>query len=197
MEFLPPLSREAESLVRKGLLTRDEAEQQRRIAESVERRRIRRRLRLKYLNEHGYCNRKFWLPPLEEPREKPPGTSSTSTDGPPGGGTSTSGHNFSNHLETANSRNVTLRRSARNPVTYREQNVPFRGTAAYASITALQEYEQTRLDDIEGVFWVILDLMLGGLSWRKLPRTSRVVERDAIFADVEELRGRKKPTENK
>ncbi|CAD7953571.1 unnamed protein product [Amoebophrya sp. A120] len=59
----------------------------------------------------------------------------------------------------------------------RSRNVAFRGTAAYGSISALEGYEQTRWDDIEGAFWVMFDLLLGGLSWRRYSRAD-MLERE-------------------
>ncbi|CAD7925963.1 unnamed protein product [Amoebophrya sp. A120] len=46
--------------------------------------------------------------------------------------------------------------------------VSFRGTAAYASLRSLENVEQGKRDDIEGVFWVFTDLLWGGLPWRRL-----------------------------
>ena len=42
----------------------------------------------------------------------------------------------------------------------------FRGTAAYAAMRALKRRPATPRDDLEGAFWVILDLLLGGVNWR-------------------------------
>ncbi|CAD7962759.1 unnamed protein product [Amoebophrya sp. A25] len=47
-------------------------------------------------------------------------------------------------------------------------NVSFRGTAAYASLRSLENIEQAKRDDLEGVFWVFADLLWGGLPWRRL-----------------------------
>lgn len=47
-------------------------------------------------------------------------------------------------------------------------NVSFRGTAAYASLRSLKNIEQGWRDDLEGAFWVMIDLLLGGVPWRKI-----------------------------
>lgn len=49
-----------------------------------------------------------------------------------------------------------------------KSNVSFRGTAAYASLRSLENWEQGKRDDLEGVFWVMVDLLWGGLPWRRL-----------------------------
>jgi len=40
------------------------------------------------------------------------------------------------------------------------------GTAAYAAMRALKRKPGIPRDDIEGAYWVMLDLLLGGVSWR-------------------------------
>eukprot|EP00397_Hematodinium_sp_SG-2012_P033054 GEMP01035263.1.p1 GENE.GEMP01035263.1~~GEMP01035263.1.p1 ORF type:complete len:490 (+),score=62.19 GEMP01035263.1:181-1650(+) len=48
-------------------------------------------------------------------------------------------------------------------------NMPhFRGTLPYASVRAQQFRDQGRRDDVEGLFFVLMELLLGGLPWTKL-----------------------------
>jgi len=49
-----------------------------------------------------------------------------------------------------------------------ETGASFRGTAAYASLAALTSIEQGKRDDLEGAFWVFIDLLWGGLPWRRM-----------------------------
>ncbi|CAD7967622.1 unnamed protein product [Amoebophrya sp. A25] len=49
----------------------------------------------------------------------------------------------------------------------KKTNQPFRGTAAYASISALRGNSHCWMCDLEGAMWVAIDLALGGLPWRR------------------------------
>lgn len=49
-----------------------------------------------------------------------------------------------------------------------ENRPNFRGTAPYSSIRAQQFQDQGRRDDLEGLFFVLAELMLGGLPWTKV-----------------------------
>lgn len=59
-----------------------------------------------------------------------------------------------------------------------DHGASFRGTAAYASLGALSAVEQGKRDDLEGAFWVFVDLLWGGLPWRRMS-FAKSKERDA------------------
>jgi len=60
--------------------------------------------------------------------------------------------------------------------------VNFRGTAAYASLRAMELADQGWRDDLEGAFYVLADLLLGGLPWRKVsPKPANSTERDQMI----------------
>jgi len=60
--------------------------------------------------------------------------------------------------------------------------VNFRGTAAYASLRAMELNDQGWRDDLEGAFYVLADLLLGGLPWRKvLPKPENSTLRDEMI----------------
>jgi len=60
--------------------------------------------------------------------------------------------------------------------------VSFRGTAAYASYRAMDLDDQSYRDDLEGIFYVLCDLLVGGLPWRKVhPKPENPVDRDKMI----------------
>ncbi|VDN26556.1 unnamed protein product [Cylicostephanus goldi] len=48
------------------------------------------------------------------------------------------------------------------------EKAAFRGTPRYASITALSMKEQSRKDDIESWWYMIVELMVGQLPWQDM-----------------------------
>ncbi|KAE9419294.1 hypothetical protein Angca_004458, partial [Angiostrongylus cantonensis] len=49
---------------------------------------------------------------------------------------------------------------------YQREKVAFRGTTRYASVSALEMKEQSRKDDIESWWYMVLEWMIGKLPWR-------------------------------
>uniref|UniRef100_A0A0K0DRG0 Protein kinase domain-containing protein n=1 Tax=Angiostrongylus cantonensis TaxID=6313 RepID=A0A0K0DRG0_ANGCA len=67
---------------------------------------------------------------------------------------------------------------------YQREKVAFRGTTQYASVSALEMEEQSRKDDIESWWYMVLEWMIGKLPWRHYK--SR--ERDEVRQRKRELR---------
>ena len=78
----------------------------------------------------------------------------------------------------------------------------FRGTPTYASVGALQGRDQGRSDDLWSLWYVLLDLLLGGLPWRGLAAADRpevLRRKEALGAELGRLRLRARrlqPAEN-
>jgi len=51
-----------------------------------------------------------------------------------------------------------------------EHRPNYRGTAPYSSMRALMFHDQGRRDDLEGLFFVLAELLLGGLPWSRVIR---------------------------
>ena len=64
-------------------------------------------------------------------------------------------------------------------------NARFRGTALYASLAAHEGKDQGRVDDLWALFYVLVDLCLGGAPWRNA--TSRAA------TDAEKVRLESRP----
>ncbi|KJH43516.1 hypothetical protein DICVIV_10473 [Dictyocaulus viviparus] len=56
---------------------------------------------------------------------------------------------------------------------YRRERVAFRGTTRYASISALEMKEQSRKDDVESWWYMVVEWMTGELPWRHLRGSER------------------------
>ncbi|CAB3404086.1 unnamed protein product [Caenorhabditis bovis] len=50
---------------------------------------------------------------------------------------------------------------------------PFRGTTRYAPLSAMNQVDQARKDDLEGWLYMVVEWTSGGLPWRKLKATDR------------------------
>ncbi|VDL68884.1 unnamed protein product [Nippostrongylus brasiliensis] len=69
---------------------------------------------------------------------------------------------------------------------YMREKAAFRGTTRYASIGALEMKEQSRRDDVEAWWYMILEWMIGQLPWkhcrvRCLKKILAESKRDALF----------------
>ncbi|KAK5982769.1 Serine/threonine-protein kinase [Trichostrongylus colubriformis] len=71
---------------------------------------------------------------------------------------------------------------------YQRIRVPFRGTTRYASIRALDSREQSRKDDVESWWYMVLEWMTGDLPWHKC----RGKEREKVMQWKKDLREEKK-----
>nr|CDJ85019.1 Transposase and Serine threonine protein kinase-related domain containing protein [Haemonchus contortus] len=59
-------------------------------------------------------------------------------------------------------------RTENNDLRHEREKVPFRGTTRYASISALELKEQSRKDDVESWWYMVLEWMIGELPWQKI-----------------------------
>ncbi|PIO59155.1 hypothetical protein TELCIR_19390, partial [Teladorsagia circumcincta] len=58
-------------------------------------------------------------------------------------------------------------RTADKDLRYQRRKVAFRGTTRYASIDALEMKEQSRKDDVESWWYMVVEWMVGQLPWEK------------------------------
>ncbi|CAI5451851.1 unnamed protein product [Caenorhabditis angaria] len=68
-------------------------------------------------------------------------------------------------------------------------SAPFRGTTRYAPLSAMQQIDQARKDDIEGWLYMVVEWTSGGLPWRKL----KAQDREKVLAFKQEIRNPAKP----
>lgn len=60
-------------------------------------------------------------------------------------------------------------------------DVGFRGTRAYASTRALQRREQSRRDDLQALFYLLLELLRGSLPWKHLREPRSILDAKLLY----------------
>ncbi|CAJ0595736.1 unnamed protein product [Cylicocyclus nassatus] len=77
-------------------------------------------------------------------------------------------------------------RSSGKDLRYQRVRAAFRGTARYASIAALNQKEQSRKDDVESWWYMVVEWTTGYLPWRHC----KGVEKDAVINQKIQIRER-------
>ncbi|WKX92365.1 hypothetical protein Q1695_010416 [Nippostrongylus brasiliensis] len=71
---------------------------------------------------------------------------------------------------------------------YQREKVAFRGTTRYASVNTLELKEQSRRDDVESWWYMVLEWMIGELPWKRWDKKRFQNDREKVKQYKKELR---------